>query len=218
MRRTLHHSDTVLSVVAGLLYCSWPLGYWLNPRVANHSLASGFEALDQPYNWLFVTTDIVSSLLLIIVCMLLWEKYRNSQSVRLIKVCLASFVLFAAGTIIDALTPEHCVPNLMRCASFTHDHFLLVHGVFSITASIFLFFGLCIVWLHRRRELVLVVMLLGYIIFGAISLIEALTPSQNSNWSENYYITLCSIWIALIPYAISQIANREFKYLSRPAD
>lgn len=54
-------------VVAGLLYSSWPLGYWLNPQ-ADHGLASNLEALHQPYNWLFILIDISSGVLTFIAC------------------------------------------------------------------------------------------------------------------------------------------------------
>lgn len=197
-----------LSVASGLLYSSWPLGYWLNARVAKNSLASGLEAVGQPFNWLFITTDIMSSVLLVVASVLLWHKYRNNKLALPIKISLACIVMFAVGTTIDALTPEHCVPNLMRCVSFTQDHYLLVHGIFSIAASVFLFVGLCILWFYRRRELLLDMLLVGYIIFGIVSLVEVFTPGNNGNWSENYYITLCSIWIACIPYSVSLLASR----------
>jgi hypothetical protein len=202
-------SEVNLSIIAGLLYCSWPLGYWLNPRVATHSLASGLEATNQPFNWFFIATDIASSLLLVIVALLLWHKYKYSKIRQIVGVTLLCIVMFALNTIADALLPEHCIPNLMQCASFTQDHYLLVHGIFSIAASIFLFVGLCILWCNRPRKPFLRILVAGYIVFGMISLIEAITPGRNGNWSENYYITLCAIWIAYIPWAISSVAVRK---------
>jgi hypothetical protein len=46
--------------------------------------------------------------------------------------------------------------------------------------------------------------LAGYILFGAISLLQAILPGKNGNWSQDYYITLCSLWIAIIPYIFYQ--------------
>jgi uncharacterized membrane protein SirB2 len=209
IRRPIYHAHSFLGICAGLLYSSWPLGYWLNSRVAHSSLASGLEATGQPFNWLFISTDIMSSLLLVIISVLLWQKYRYGRLARLMGIGLAAIMLFAVTTIIDALLPEHCVPNLMRCASFTEDHYLLVHGIFSIAASIFLFVSLCVVWFCRRQERLLQVLLTGYIVFAAISLVEAITPGKNGNWSEYYYISLCSIWIACIPYAFGLLTNRD---------
>jgi hypothetical protein len=195
-----------LSVLAGILYNSWPLGYWLNPAASRNSLASGLEATGQPYNWLFITTDVASSLLLMLACILLWRKYR-SRIGSVIWIALVSVVLFGIGTIVDALLPENCVPNLQRCASFTHNHLLLVHGMFSIGASLFLFISLCVIWFAQRRNVLLNALVLGYILFGFISLIEAITPGNDGNWSQHYYITLCSLWLVLIPYAVRLTAR-----------
>jgi hypothetical protein len=199
---------SAISLAAGLLYDSWPLGYWLNPFVAKRSLASGLEAIHQPYNWVFIAADIASSVFIIITCGLLWRMYKNSKASLPIQLALGSIVLFAAGTVADALLPEDCVPNLMKCQSFTHDHALLLHGIFSIAASLFLFVALIILWIYRRKNLILDSLLAGYVVFGIISLVQAVTPGNNGNWSENYYITLCSIWLVFLPYTISLLGNK----------
>jgi len=193
---------TVLSVCAGVLYNSWPLGHWLNPAVSKNSLASGLEAIGQPYNWVFIGGDIISSLLAIILCWILWQRFGSSRAQRFIRISLGCIILFGAGTIVDALLPERCVPGVQTCTSFTQDHLLLYHGIFSIMASVFLFLSLLFLWLHQRKNILLNSLLVGYIAFGLISLFQAITPGKNGNWSQDYYITLCSIWLALIPYAI----------------
>lgn len=194
---------TVLSIIAGVIYNSWPIGHWLNPIVSKLSLASGLEAVGQPYNWLFIGSDIVSSILIIILCMILWKGFRKHQpdgSIYLAVVCIG---LFGLGTIVDALLPERCVQGVMTCPSFTHDHLLLYHGIFSIIASAFLFISLCILWFHKRKNVLLNILLVGYIIFGLISLIQAIAPGKDGNWSQDYYISLCSVWLAAVPYAVS---------------
>jgi len=35
----------VLALLAGILYASWPLGYWLNPAVSKAGLASALEGV-----------------------------------------------------------------------------------------------------------------------------------------------------------------------------
>ncbi|MEI9914457.1 MAG: DUF998 domain-containing protein [Candidatus Saccharibacteria bacterium] len=195
-----------ISLLSGILYNSWPLGYWLNNRVARVSLASGLEAVHQPYNWLFITTDIISSVLIVIVCGFLWKLYKDSKSSTHILMVLVCVVLFAIGTVVDALMPEHCVPNLMKCASFTQDHILLVHGLFSILASVFLFIALLILCWFRRKNMLLHILLAGYIVFGLISLAEAVAPGYGGNWSQYYYITLCSVFLVCLPYGVSLMA------------
>lgn len=196
----------ILSVAAGLLYISWPLGYWLNPGVSKDSLASGLEAVGQPYNWLFVVADIMSSLLIIVLCWMLWSALKKRRQIRATYLALMSVAIFGVGTIIDAVLPEHCVPNLEQCPSFTQSHALLIHGMFSILASVFLFISLCIIWLRQRQNILLSSLLFGYILFGVISLAEAVVPGNNGNWSQHYYITLCGVWLMVIPYAIEKNA------------
>lgn len=199
---------TILSILAGLLYNTWPLGYWLNPAVEQNSLASGLEAVHQPYNWVFVTTDISTSVLIAIMCFWLWQTYRQSLLRRPVRLALAAAGLFALGTTVDALLPERCVPNLMHCPSFTQDHTLLLHGIFSIAASIFLFVALGIVWIYNRKNMLLNFLLIGYAAFGVISLIQAILPGDNGNWSQDYYITLCSLVLICFPYAVSLLGDR----------
>lgn len=210
------HWLLALSIAAGLLYSSWPLGYWLNPSVSSSSLASGLEAVGQPYNWLFISGDILSSLLVILLCYLMWLIFRHAASAKLVSIALIFAVLYAIGTIVDALLPERCVPNLEVCPDISHDHLLLVHGFFSITASVFLFVSLFVIWLKKRRSLILNGLILGYVIFGLISLVQAIIPGNNGNWSQHYYITLCSVWLALIPYAVSLIVIDSPKQTSEP--
>lgn len=207
LRKSHRYGVWALGIIAGLLYVSWPLGYWLNPAVSKNSLASGLEAVGQPYNWLFVAADVASSLLVIALCWALWSALRHRQSMKPLPLALMSVALFGIGTIVDALLPEHCVPNLEQCPSFTQSHTLLIHGIFSILASIFLFVSLCAMWFHQRRSVVLNGLLLGYIFFGIISLVEAVVPGNTGNWSQHYYITLCGIWLMFIPYAAEKSAR-----------
>ncbi|HJP96470.1 MAG TPA: DUF998 domain-containing protein [Candidatus Saccharimonadales bacterium] len=197
-----------LGIVAGLLYISWPLGYWLNPAVSKNSLASGLEAVGQPYNWLFIGADVASGLLVIALSWSFWRALKGRSPLQAMHITLVSAALFGIGTIADALLPEQCIPGFEQCPSFTHSHILLVHGFFSILASIFLFVSLCIMWAHQRRSVLLNGLLLGYILFGVVSLIEAVFPAGNGNWSQHYYITLCGIWIMAIPYAVEQYAYK----------
>jgi hypothetical protein len=196
----------ILVFAAALLYNSWPLGYVLNPQVARSSLASGLEAVNQPYNWVFVLADTVSSLLIILACSMLWTQYKHRAN-KVIAVGLLCTVLFALGTIVDALVPEHCVPNLMVCPSFTQDHYLLLHGIFSILASVCLFFTLFVSWLQERKNPLLAVFLAGYVTFGMMSLLQAVLPQEKGNWSQDYYITLCSAWLLFLPYTMRILAS-----------
>jgi len=191
---------SALACLAGVLYSSWPLGYLLNPSISRNQLASALEALHQPYNWVFISGDVGSSLLMILICWLLWRHYRGQHHQRFLGFVLINSIIFAIGTILDTLLPEHCLPTATTCPSWQHDHLLLAHGIFSILASVCLFLALLVIW-WRNRTLLMNSLMLGYSVFGLLSLQEALSPAQG-NFSQHYYITLCSIVMAVIPYGV----------------
>jgi hypothetical protein len=191
---------TILASIAGLLYSSWPLGYILNPVVSRSGLASALEAVHQPYNWVFISGDVVSSLIMILICWLISLRLKGHGSRGFLVFVLTNIVIFAFGTIMDTLLPEHCLPENVSCPSWHVDHLLLAHGIFSILASLCLFFGLFVMWWENKTVLFYLLMV-GYMIFGLWSLVEALSPTRG-NFSQHYYITLCSVAMALVPYGI----------------
>lgn len=198
----------VIGVVAAILYSSWPLGYWLNSAVSKNSLASGLEAVGQPYNWVFIGGDIACGVLVLLMGWLLWQHYLSGNRHRWLAGIVLSAAAFGVGTIVDAMLPERCVPNFQVCPNFTQDHLLLWHGIFSILAAFALFVSLCLMWWRDRRSNLLNVLMLAYLLFGLISLWEALTPGHSGNWSQHYYITLCSIWLASLPFVVRRDLRR----------
>lgn len=197
------------AVIAGVLYASWPLGYVLNPEASRRGLASALEAVNQPYNWVFTTGDGLSSLLIIVMAWLLWRRLRPSRHPRLLAASLFNIAIFGLATIIDTWLPERCLPGLPGCANWRQDHLLLAHGIFSIIGAFCLFLALALLWWRHRSNRLLSVLMAGYLLFGAFSIIEALTPGKG-NWSQHYYITLCGVWLALTAYAF----RRTFDGLS----
>lgn len=197
-----------MAALSGIFYGSWPLGYVYNPAVAKAGLASGLEALHQPYNWLFIAADIISGLLILLVCWLLWLKHRTIKQRRLLDIVLLNMVIFGVGTIADTLLPMHCEPSLQHCPSFRVDYFLLFHGILSILAALALFFGLALLWWQERRSWVLSGLVFGYVLFSFTSLIEVV-GLKGGNWSQHFYLTLCSVWLAFLPYAVYHVLGKS---------
>lgn len=189
-----------VSLLAGILYNSWPLGYILNPVVASRGLGSELEGLHQPYNWLFIGLDVVSSLMIMAVVGLIWYWRRQTKGLWL-QLTVAMVMGFGVFTIADALLPLRCSPSLMRCPSFRTDHLLLTHGIVSILASVCLFVSVALLWWRKRTSHMLNFVITGYIVFGIFSLVAIFTPGQG-NWAQHYYITLCSLWLFLLPLAL----------------
>ena len=187
----------VLAVVAGLAYCSWPLGYVLNPLVSRRGLASELEALHQPYNSVFIMLDVLAGALTVAVARLLW--HRADGLVH--RIVLANFALFGLLTAIDALLPMSCEPSLTSCPSLSHQPLLVLHGIASITASVCLFLSAVLVWWQKRKQRGTVIMSLlmaGWTLFGVFSLYFFFRPGPGY-LAQHYYITLCSVWIMVLP-------------------
>ncbi len=187
----------LLAALSGLLYCTWPLGNLLNPTVAAHGLASDLSGSHQPYNWFFIAGDTISSLIVLVVCWWLWQQFRFTKQRRVIALVLTNVVIFAIGTIIAAGLPLRCDPGVQSCPTFLHDSVLLAHGLGSILSSLCLFASALVLWFYSRTP-TLSVIVAGYLLFGIFAIFTSF-GAHPSNWSQHYYITLCSLWLALLP-------------------
>ncbi len=103
MRWTKHERKffgiaAILTVSSALLYCSWPLGFLLNPIASRTGLASELGAYGQPYNWVFIWGDIVSGVLLSAAVIMLIRLYRPDGWALLALILLAAYGVFGALT------------------------------------------------------------------------------------------------------------------------
>src|SRR5260370_13363258 len=106
--KQLHRRPVIwLAWIAAILYSSWPLGYVLDPVVGHHELASQLEALHQPYAWLFVTTDVLTCLTLIIAGL----QQISTRDNAWFKWCTLSYLAFALLVAAAALSPLNCNPE-----------------------------------------------------------------------------------------------------------
>jgi len=195
-------------VLAAVAYNSWPLGFWLNPRVSyGGGLASELEGMHQPYNWVFVLLDVVTGVLVAAVVILLWRHHRS----RLSRWALGSFALFGILTIADALLPMPCEPSVAVCPSWTAQPMLILHGIASIGSALALFATGVMAWrMHHKRhtDWVMRSMITLWALSGVMSLVFFFTPGP-AYLSQDYYLLLCGIWIALMPYMAYPSAGRQ---------
>jgi hypothetical protein len=92
-----------LGTLAGLSYCSWPLGIALNSAVARGAFASDLEASGEPFSWLFVGLDIVTGAALAAAAACTWASAPRRR--RVAACALAGFGVLTAS---DALVPLPC--------------------------------------------------------------------------------------------------------------
>jgi len=192
-----------LAILSAVSYCSWPLGYIFNLPVSRRGLASELEALGQPYSWLFILLDVVSGVLIVALTYYLW-RLRSRKHNRWLSIVLLNYAAFGVFTAIDSLLPMNCIPSLTVCPNALHNPMLLLHGIASITASVCLFVSVVMVWYRHRTEeryILMSMVLLAWAIFGIVSIIFLLVPGPGY-LAQHYYITLCSFWVVLLPFAI----------------
>ncbi len=193
----------LITACSALLYCSWPLGFVLNPLAMRSGLASELGAFGQPYNWVFIVGDVASGLLLVVAAAVLLRLYRLRGSSRIALVLLAVYGLCGAA---DAALPMRCLPSLQVCGPIFHDPLLILHGVFDFVGSFAL---LGTVWAAGRyvwREnqqwrLWIYVIGGGGILFAILSAVFYVAHGPGY-WAQRYYITLSCIWVASLPFIL----------------
>jgi hypothetical protein len=192
---------TVLVVTAAVLYCSWPLGFILNPSAQRTGLASELGAHGQPYNWLFIWADILSGALLMVACLLLVKLF-HAEGWR--KFGLAMLALYGLCGALDAALPLSCLPSLQVCGPIFHDPVIILHGIIDFTGSAALIGTLGAEWIyaykHHRSWLPWIYIIGGGgIIFAGLSLWFILVNGPGY-WAQRYYITLSCVWVASLPF------------------
>lgn len=192
-----------LSLVAALLYSSWPLGFWLDPSVERHQLASQLEAPGHPYNWVFVLLDVLTGLVLAGVG--IWQLLRHRAHSWTSKAIIISYVSFGVLVAVAALTPLLCDPTTQSCGPLVHNYHVLVHGIASIASVIFLLGALLGVTINAYRRgganwlfVGLTVLLIAWLAFGIGSLGSLFWHGFQGNQLQDYFITICSLTIVAV--------------------
>jgi len=141
----------VMATITAIIYNTWPLGFILNNPIAHRDLASQLEATGQPYNWLFVSTDVLTGLIVIILAMMFWRRLEKGQSILAIKIIVIGLLMFGLFTAVSALVPLTCQTTDLRCGSHLYQIFGL-HDLTGGIAAIGLFISLVGGWLHGENK------------------------------------------------------------------
>lgn len=208
LNRRLYWVGSAAVVLAAVLYCSWPLGLWLNPAAAASGLASEFGAFGQPYNWVFIGGDIASGVLLVLACVLLGVLMRATGLMRW---CLVLLAVYGVCGALDAALPIHCLPSMQTCGPILHDPLLILHGVFDYLGSVALLGTLVLAWRLAKQAptkwlpWIYSIGVAG-IVFALLSLLFLLVGGPGF-WAQRYYLTISSIWVASMPFVLRSIVN-----------
>lgn len=209
----------ILTSLAGLLYCAWPLGYILNP-LANQGLASNLQGSGQPYNWLFILLDVVCGAVVLYVAVELYRlmtvrPWRSFKSLTVL-----SFALFGFLTALDALLPVDCAADQNRCGNILSHPLVIIHGVVSIGSIAALAVSVLAGWSILRKtkqaewlKLYSTFILASYFFFGLVTGLLIYTD-RSSAFSQHVFIIICSLWIATLPIIVLKESQKN---LSRKA-
>ena len=208
-----------LAWAAALFYSSWPLGFILNPGVAHHLLASELEAPHQPFNWLFITTDVLTGLTVTLIGIVQLRVHKRKV---LTNISIITYVLFGVLVATAALSPLNCDPGskTSTCGALIHHPIVLIHGIASILSVILLlvsilFLGPLIRHYMRISKVVralFICMLGSWAVFGVGSLLELMFHIQG-NTLQYYFMSVCSLSIIFIVSVIEHIGAHEKRIL-----
>lgn len=215
----MHINSTKLMVLAGFFYSSWPLGYWLNPK-ADRGLASDLGASHQPYNWVFISMDVVCGILVGIVSgklLMIIESGSNRKNLPGLWIAVLGVGGFGLFTAVDALLPLNCIQGSPQCVVSLHNSYFLIHGIFSIGSIAALTISIVAIWLLlllREQDVISLahltpaIFLFVWLNFGVLTLYLVL----HHRWSalaQHFFIGFCSLWLIAFPYFVRLIIRLQ---------
>lgn len=189
-----------LGLLAAAAYSTWPLGYYLNPKVGASGYASELAVFGQPYNWVFIAGDIIAGVLILLVVLLLWN-WLGKQLRAWHKWLLGLFALFGALTILAAILPMSCTPSISICRAELDDWQMLLHNLISIAAGIAIYVTAFMVWKRYDRDermLVMHAILAALTTFGILSFFYSVIPGP-AYLAQRYFLIATCAWIFVLP-------------------
>ena len=191
-----------IGLLAAAAYSSWPLGYYLNPKVGATGYASELAVRGQPYNWVFIISDVLAGALVLVLAWLLYRQF-NKRLTSWHKWLLGLFAAFGTLTIFAALLPMSCTPSISICPAGEHDPQMILHNVVSIAAGLAIYTTAFMVWRRYdrdRRMLHIHIILAALTTFGILSFFYSFIPGP-AYLAQRYFLIATCAWIFLLPFS-----------------
>jgi len=196
----------LLGTVAAVLYCSWPLGYVLNPIVAHGAFASQLEASHEPYDWLFISFDILSGVILFAGGLVQWAKTKSLT----IRFSIAGYMIFAVLVIVAAILPDGCSSSSTACYSVAHSPSSVIHGLASVASVIALLASIVLILtalfghhVSHWAKVIILSVLFCWSLVGLLALAEYHRTAENL--VQYAFITVCSASLVVSMLAIEYL-------------
>lgn len=192
-----------VAVFAALLYLAWIIGYFINPYVATHGIASELTVQGQPHANIFLITDIINLLLLSFLSVMMLRANKSFY----VKIVALFYLLFGVATMLSTRFCLLCAPSVQQCVlSGDVLHRTILHYSLGIIAGFALFIAAFTVArlldvetrkLFRRALLITLT-------FGILSILLSLTP-LNSVFTaafQRVYLLMLAVYIFVVPFIV----------------
>jgi uncharacterized membrane protein len=221
MKLQHHHYTTTayaLSISAGLLYCLWFLGYYLNPKAMSNLDVSALQSVGQPHYGFFVIGDIATGVLMILLVACLIKIFHRTPLHRKISfwLCVIGLLAFGIMTATASIFPScdsdssYCVLNLSQVFN--------VHNITGTIASLGQFVSViaALKLVHKKITSSVFWTSSGLLILWAISGITFITLSTNSFHSsllmQHLFLVLSSVLLVIVPWVLIRSRPTEKVY------
>lgn len=101
-----------LSILVGVFYMSWPIGYLTNPAIATSGVVSDLAVRTQPSWYLFL---VFHGLLFVVVTILSLILWRSSDRSRAALQILVAYSLYGLFTLVSSIVSLPCVSSSEVC-------------------------------------------------------------------------------------------------------
>ena len=201
-------STLYIAIVGAVAYCSWPLGFLVNPSLAGTALASGFEGRSQPFSWLFIFLDCFAGLCTVIVAVrIIHSRHDSRLPGRSLVLALFGYAVFGVATAVDAVVPLSCgASSAQACAAqlwpLTPDDLLTAIAVLGLFVAVLI---VLVAWLAQNPlpRLVAVIIVSPAIAWCAVGSIVLMgnTASVTAAAAQYAFLTLTSLLMLVVPTA-----------------
>lgn len=206
---TSENATVWLGWLAAVLYNSWPLGFYLNPSVLHHDVASDLAKSGQPYNWVFMLGDVLTGLVLLLVAFLQWRRTR----VRTARAAILAYAVFGITTALAAVIPLRCDYSSGQCVQHLLSPSVIFHAGLSLISLAFLTLAILLAVILARgnkapRQLLKasVIAAIAMPVLGIGGLVEIVGRTSN-NSLPSYFISACAVAIGLVVQIISHVSQ-----------
>ena len=206
---------TSLFAVLGLIYNSWPLGYFLDRAVYSSKLASNLEDPGRPYSWVFIATDVIFSIGLIFLAMHIHSLFKRIKfnPRLLITIILTGLFIFSLFTGFGAAAPDRCrLRHISICVSLDGVN-LSPDGLMTTMAGVGLLLSLAAsALLSLRLELKHRIsswsIFIAYLILGLL-LVRGVNHGLSVVIVQRWFLITCWAGLISIGFNLDKILSRQ---------